>query len=367
MSALLEIDLQVPLDRFSLEVTWSSTSASLGVFGPSGSGKTTILEALAGLRSAARGTIRFGGHTWLDSARGISLPPETRGVGYVPQDALLFPHMDLIGNVLAGRLRALRAGRRALDPDRVLEVLELAPLRNRRVKTLSGGERQRAALARALCSAPDLLLLDEPLAGLDLALRRRILPYLARVREEFGLPTIHVSHDPAEIGLLCDEVLALDTGRALAVGRPADLFMDPRVLPVALSEGFENLLAGRVLSLDDGAAVVEVDPALTLTIPGDGLLEGRRVTVGVRAEDLILSVGEPERLSAQNRIAGTIVEVRVPAGGAGPVMVIVRVGRNRTPIVAAVTRRASEQLELAPGRSVHLIVKAHSFHVLASI
>jgi len=221
------LDITLSLDRFTLSVRWETVENSLGIFGPSGAGKTTILESVAGLRKAARGVIRVNGQSWLDSARGLCLPPERRGVGYVPQDALLFPHRNVMENLLSGRRRAERAAKKSVAPDRVLEVLELTDLGRRDVVSLSGGERQRVALGRALCSGPDLLLLDEPLANLDLPLRRRILPYLFKVREEFAIPTLYVSHDATEIKTLSREVLVLDAGKVRAHGHPDEVLTDP--------------------------------------------------------------------------------------------------------------------------------------------
>jgi len=265
---MIEIELQLPLDRFALEVSWKTTERAVGIFGPSGSGKTTILEAVAGLRPRARGAIRVDGDTWLDSARGIHLAPERRGVGYVPQNALLFPHRDVLGNLLSGSRRAghepsgganatpaggeatTPAGSRQAVVDRIVEVLELAPLLHRDVLSLSGGEKQRVALGRALASAPRLLLLDEPLAGLDAPLRGRILPYLLRVREEFSVPSIFVSHHPTEIALMCREVLVLDRGKGRLAGNPAEVFLRPELLVSppsgGLGEDARNVLRGRV-------------------------------------------------------------------------------------------------------------------------
>ncbi|HKN46653.1 MAG TPA: ATP-binding cassette domain-containing protein, partial [Candidatus Polarisedimenticolia bacterium] len=168
MTREIVLDLTLSLERFSLSIRWETAETSLGIFGPSGAGKTTILESVAGLRRA-EGLIRVNGRTWLDSARGLYVPPERRGVGYVPQDALLFPHKNVVENVMSGQRRAERAARNGVAPHRVLDVLELAHLAGRHVASLSGGERQRVALGRALCSGPDLLALDEPLASLDLA------------------------------------------------------------------------------------------------------------------------------------------------------------------------------------------------------
>jgi molybdate transport system ATP-binding protein len=178
------------------------------LFGPSGSGKTTVLDAIAGLRRPSSGTISIHDRVLFDTRRGIDLPPHRRHVGYVPQDVALFPHMNVRRNVLYGR----RAGQK-LSLETVVSMLEVGELVDRRVSQLSGGERQRAALARALMSAPELLLLDEPLAAVDVERRRRILPYLVRVRDELGIPVIYVSHDRAEVDQLADRVIVLDGGR----------------------------------------------------------------------------------------------------------------------------------------------------------
>jgi len=364
----IEIDLRVPLDRFKLTLRWSTRERFLGIFGRSGAGKTTILESIAGLRRDARGLVRVAGRTWLDTSAGIRLPPERRGVGYVPQDLLLFPHLDVMGNILAGRPRASGRARRdggvAPDPERVIECLQLDSLRSRRMDSLSGGERQRVALGRALCSAPRLLLLDEPLAALDAPLRRRILPYLMRVREEFGIPAIFVSHDASEMWVLCREVAVIEEGSLLMKGPPGEVFTGERVVPMARLDGFENLLAGRVIEADGDTARVAVTPELVVTVPGEGLRRGMKAWVGVRAEDLILGLSPPERISAQNVIAGRVGEVR---HGASRAEVMVEAGGSSTPLVVAVTRAAVDQLGLVPGRQVHLIAKVSSFRILAWI
>jgi len=369
MSHGILLDITLPLDRFTLSIWWKTVESSLGIFGPSGAGKTTILESVAGLRKAARGIIEVNGRVWLDSGRGICLPPERRGVGYVPQDALLFPHRDVMGNLLSGRRRAESASRKSAAPDRVLEVLELADLAGRNVVSLSGGERQRVALGRALCSGPDLLLLDEPLASLDLPLRRRILPYLVKVREEFAIPTLYVSHDATEIKTLAGEVMVLDAGRARAQGRSDDVFTDPSIFPMTWKEGYENVLHGTVSETSDSTAVVEPEPGLRIAIAAKDLVVRQEAVLAVRAEDLILATQPSSGLSAQNSLPGRIRDIRETPrteGKGGQVLVAVTLGRLSTPLFATITAQACERLALRPGMPIFLVCKAHSFRVLAT-
>lgn len=215
--------LRLPLAHFALEVDATLAGRVTAIFGASGSGKTSLLEAIAGVRRPVAGAIRIGADTLTDVAARAFVPAERRAVGYVPQEGALFPHFSARGNLLYGcnRHRPRPAG---LTFEHVAEVLELTALADRPVGTLSGGEQQRVALGRALLASPRLLLLDEPLTGLDAALRDRLLPYLARVRDEFAIPMLYVTHAPEEVMALCDDVLVLDRGRVADRGRPAELF-----------------------------------------------------------------------------------------------------------------------------------------------
>ncbi len=366
MNATLSLDVTVPLDRYTLAVEWEASGAFLGVFGRSGSGKTTLLESIAGLRRGARGLIRIGGTTLLDSSAGVCLPPERRGVGYVPQDALLYPHRDVEGNLLAGRRRAASARRPAPDSSRVIDVLELSTLLERRVDTLSGGERQRVALGRALCSGPDLLLLDEPLSGLDAPLKSRILPYLMKVHREFGVPTVYVTHDAAEIRVLCDEMAVLEEGRLSVAGDPREVMADPRVFPLARREGFENVIDGKVIALEESAARVRTDGGLEVLAPRAGLSVGDRAVLGIPAEDLIVALGSPAGVSAQNVLPATVREVHALSEN-GPVEIVVAPSVGAPPLIVTVTQQARRQLGLEPGARVHLIAKVQSIHLLARL
>ncbi len=217
------IDIRLRAGAFSLDLGETIAARTVALFGPSGSGKTTTLDAVAGLRRPDAGVIRIGRHVLFDSRRGVDVPPYDRRVGYVPQDLALFPHLDVRRNVLYGAQGGARGpgGRDVGAP--VLELLQIDTLLPRPVAGLSGGERQRVALARALMTDPDLLLLDEPLAALDLGLRDRILPYLERVRDEIGTPMVYVSHAADEVRRVADHVVVLEAGRAVRSGAPAEV------------------------------------------------------------------------------------------------------------------------------------------------
>jgi molybdate transport system ATP-binding protein len=213
----LFFDLKLVQGDFALEIRESSRVEVLGLFGPSGSGKTTLLETIAGLRTPARGEIEIGGATLFDSARGIDLPARARHIGYVPQDVLLFPHLDVRSNVLYGSRRA-RANGAPPEIGPLADILDIAPLLNRRVNNLSGGERQRVAIGRALMTNPALMLLDEPLAAVDRARREQILPYLLRLRRELHVPLVYVTHDAHELSQIADRVMVIDNGRVVTAG-----------------------------------------------------------------------------------------------------------------------------------------------------
>ena len=209
---MIDLDIELAQGSFVLTARARLDARAAALFGPSGAGKTTILDAIAGLRTPRRGSITIDGRVLFSSERRLNLPPHHRRVGYVPQDVALFPHMNVRRNLLYGRHPGVSP-----DLDRVVGMLEVGGLLDRRVTDLSGGERQRVALGRALMSGPSLLLLDEPLAAVDVPLRRRILPYLQRVRDELVVPIIYVSHDRDEVEALADVVVMVEGGKVIGV------------------------------------------------------------------------------------------------------------------------------------------------------
>ncbi len=348
----LELELALPLGAFELDVALTPFEGALAVLGQSGSGKTSLLEAIAGLRPRARGRIVLGGRTLLDSARGVRLPPEARKVGYVPQDALLFPHLSARGNVRFGLRPGDGAERRF---EEAVALLEISPLLDRATDTLSGGERQRVALARALCAGPELLLLDEPLSALDPALKERVLPYLLRIRDEAKVPMIYVTHQPGEARVLAREVVVLEGGRVRARGPAGEVLAAPRASGVAAAEGWRNVLEG-VLAREGDGWCLRSGPGLSLRLPDPGdAREGARAAYAVPAEDVMLSSGPLEGASARNVLPARVEGLEAWGDG-----VLVRLACGGVEWRALVTSAAVEALSLRPGREVFLAVKAHS-------
>ena len=359
MRGVIELDLTLPLPRFALRVEATLPAGVTAILGPSGAGKTSLLEAVAGLRRGATGRLAVGGETLLDTARGVALPPERRRVGYVPQDSGLFPHRSVLGNVRFGA----RADRGAVEA--AIDTLELRPLLDRSPATLSGGERQRVALARALATRPRLLLLDEPLAALDVRLRDRVLPWLLRVRDEWALPCLYVTHNVGEALAAASHVVALREGRVEAAGEPLAL-LGGLASEAEAEGGIENLLVGHVLSHDVAGGITRVrTPAgleVAVTLSADRPV-GTLVTLAIRAEDVLVAVAPVAGLSARNAYGGRLLAIERTG-----VDVTLRcvLDAGGVEVLARITPAAVAALGLLPGGPVWLAVKSHSISLLGS-
>ena len=218
---LLLKQISLPLADFTIEVDVELHSQVTAVFGPSGAGKTSLLDLIAGLRRPRSAFIQLNDRVLTDTTHRVQVPTRLREIGYVPQDLALFPHLSVRQNLLYGHKANVEANP-LFSFEHITQVMEIQPLAQRNVTDLSGGEKQRVALARALLTSPRLLLLDEPLASLDINLKSKIIPYLARIRDEFQVPMLYITHDPAEVRALCDEVLVMNRGRIKIQGTAAE-------------------------------------------------------------------------------------------------------------------------------------------------
>ncbi len=339
---------------FTLECALEWSERTLVLFGPSGSGKSTLIECILGLHPRARARICIGGR-WLDDhARGIRLAPRERGLGWVPQAPLLFPHLDVAGNLALG---ARRAGGRAGSLIRqAAGVLGIEALLDRRPEQLSGGEQSRVALARAIASGPEALLLDEPLSALDIRLRARVLPYLLRIRDELELPMLYITHDPDEAMLLGERVAVIDGGRILASGDPREVLWSQAVLPLAQSLGVENVFEARA----SGAHAVRTAGGLELSIPWR-VEAGTVLSLGIPAQDVLVAIGATGRVSAQNTLPCRVRRCEVRGEDC---FVHLETRRGAEPLVAWLTPAAADALNLEAGSEVQAIVKAQSIRRL---
>jgi molybdate transport system ATP-binding protein len=325
------------------------------LFGPSGAGKTTLLQCLAGLLTPDEGRIVRDGEVLFDSGAGVNLPPERRRVGFVFQDLRLFPHLTVEENLLYG-YRLAHAGDRRVDPERVHELLELSKLLFRRPGTLSGGEARRVALGRAILASPTVLLLDEPLTGLDEARKGAVLDLLGQVRAEFQLPTVFVSHSLSEILELTTRVIVMDRGRVIGQGDLSEVLGTEEVFRLADSLGLESLLEVEITESDVQGGLTRARlGAHEISLPPVERAPGTRAVVAIRPEDVILATAPVAGISALNALAGVVSRINRLSDR---VLVSVDVGQT---IRAEITNRSAAELGVETGARVHCLVKAFSF------
>jgi molybdate transport system ATP-binding protein len=362
----LEAALRVARGAFTLTLDETLDIAGItAVMGASGSGKTTLLRALCGLEASAQARVVLDGAVLHDTAAGIRLPAHRRGLGHVFQDARLFAHLTVAGNLRYAARRAPR-GRPGPHWDAVVEALDLAPLLSRRTHGLSGGERQRVAIARALLAAPRLLLMDEPLAALDLRRKAELLPYIARLPRTFGIPVLYVSHAVEEVAQLAHEVLILTAGRVVARGEVHAVLERPEA--EAVSGHFEAgvLLDATVIAHVPQYALTELDLAgQRLRLPHVEAPPGTGVRLRVRSRDVSLALAPVADISVRNQLHARVLAVREEPASAYADVVLALATANgpgdAAHLRARITREAVHTLGLAPGRQVVALVKSVTF------
>lgn len=344
-------------DGFTLDVTIEVPAHGVvGLFGRSGCGKTTLVNIVAGLLAADDAHIEIDGVVLEDTRSNARLPAEQRRIGYVFQDARLFPHLDVLGNLRYAQRRA-RHSENPISLDFVAQLLGLAPLLQRRTQQLSGGERQRVALGRALLSQPRALLLDEPLASLDIARREEVLPYLEKLRDELAIPMIYVSHQFEEVLRLATHGVLLEQGRVVTQGVLEDVSLHPELRAIVGPEAVGAVLTGTVEAGGDvpGLASIRVGASVLHASLRD-TRPGANVRVQLLARDVILATARPEHLSVRNILTGTIA--RIASDDAETDLIHVDIGGPL--VLARVTRAASAALSLQQGKHVWVLVKAVS-------
>jgi molybdate transport system ATP-binding protein len=349
----VEVAIRHDFPGFTLDARFALAKPGVtALFGVSGAGKTSIVNAIAGTFRPREGRIVIGGRTVLDTASGVFVPASGRRAGYVFQDARLFPHMSVADNIRFGWRRAARKASEA-EIAHVIDLLGLGHLLARRPRALSGGEKGRVALARALLSSPEILLLDEPLAALDAQRRAEVLPYLERLRDEAKLPMLYVSHSLEEVARLADDIVVVKDGRVARQGSVFDVLTGLELGALAGSAPLGAVIAARVARhRDDGLSELAFEGGVLLVSRLDAPV-GSTLRVRVRAEEIMLALEEPRTISANNVLLG-----RVSAIGESGDQADVQLACGNARFVARITRASAARLALVPGKPVFIVVKS---------
>lgn len=362
---MLELEIRTSSAEFTLDVHEQiDTSATTSIYGPSGSGKTTLLRHIAGFESAA-GHVSFANEVWSDSRSKIWVPPHKRAVSTVFQDTRLFTHMNVAANLDYASKRADINDRHGYSQNDVVKAFDLDPLLDRDSRQLSGGEAKRVAIARALLSHPKLLLLDEPLAGLDRHRRASILPYLERLNNEFNLATIYVSHSVSEVARLADHIIVLSNGSVERRGPTSEILSDSHIDPITSTLDSGVALQSVVLSHDLDYQLTRVScSSESITLPYvSAVAPGEHLSLFIRARDVALATERPAGTSIRNILAARVIEV-VQSDDSPHADVELAIGsttESTRPLRARVTRAAVDELELRNGQEIFALIKSVSF------
>jgi molybdate transport system ATP-binding protein len=353
---MLSVAVKKRRGSFSLEAAFElPTPGVVALFGRSGCGKSTLVNVIAGLLHADAGRVALDEVVLLDTARRHYVPPERRRIGYVFQDARLFPHLSVAANLRYGERRA--PAHRYVSLDTVAGLLDLGPLMDRRTHSLSGGERQRVAIGRALLSQPSLLLLDEPLASLDAARRDEVLPYLETLRDQLAVPMVYVSHDFDEVLRLATYVVLMDAGKTIAQGGVAEMSLNAGLRSIIGADAVGATVDGTALGRDPSSGLMRVKVGHgELNVQAANLEVGTKLRVQLLARDLIVATQAPQHLSVRNILSGVVTSVT--SDDADSDLVAIDIGG--TLIMARVTKAATRDLRLEPGLPAWALVKSVS-------
>jgi molybdate transport system ATP-binding protein len=331
------------------------TPGVAALFGRSGCGKSTLVNVIAGLLKAEAGHVALDDMILLDTVRGIDVPAELRRIGYVFQDARLFPHLSVAANLRYGERRA--TGQRFVSMQQVAELLDLEPLMDRRTHQLSGGEHQRVAIGRALLTQPNLLLLDEPLASLDVSRREEVLPYLESLRDHLSIPMVYVSHNFDEVLRLATYIVLMESGKTTAQGNVGEMSLNPGLRAIIGADAVGAIVDATVIGSDPSSGLTRVRVGQgELRVHFANAVLGSKLRVQLLARDLIVATRAPHNLSVRNSLPGTVTAV--VADDADTDLVSIDVGG--TIVMARITNAATRELQLAPGMPVWALVKALS-------
>lgn len=354
---MIHTRLKLNYSGFSLDVDLQLPGRGVtALYGHSGSGKTTCLRCIAGLEQAEQGFIQINDEVWQDSDKGIFVPPHKRALGYVFQEASLFPHLSVRANLEFG-LRRIPRQQRRVDMAHATELLGIGHLLGRDPQNLSGGERQRIGIARALLTSPKLLLMDEPLAALDTQRKNEILPYLQRLHDELDIPVLYVSHSQDEVARLADHLVLLNDGKALASGAIGETLarLD---LPLALGEDAGVVIEGHVSGYDADYQLLTLqlpNTELSIRVAHSPMAEGQALRCKVQARDVSLSLQGVEQSSILNRLPVTVIS---EIGADNAAHVLIRLNAAGTPLLARITRYSRDQLGVHPGQQLWAQIKA---------
>jgi molybdate transport system ATP-binding protein len=354
---MLGVSVSRQLESFRLSAAFTApTPGVTALFGRSGSGKTTLVNIIAGLLKPDEGEVRLGDTVLTDTRRQLAVPAEERGIGYVFQEARLFPHLSVAGNLRYGQKRAAQRPQ-FIGFDEVVTLLGLGALLERRPHRLSGGERQRVALGRALLSQPRLLLLDEPLASLDAARREEVLPYLVALRDRLSVPMVYVSHQFEEVLRLATWIVLLESGTVLAHGPVDEISLRPELRRIVGPDLVGSVLEGLVTRVDASGGIADLAIGTgTLKVSLRDAPVGTHVRLQLLARDVILAIQPIQGLSVRNALAGTVRDVSADNHEG----VLVRVDVGGAIVLARITESARQALRLRPGDAVWALVKAVS-------